>query len=595
MISNTTFLNMLNAPIRSLVGKVELYNGSTLSSTFTEALKEFSVDRVGSSKFFGYGVCQKLNVKLIDRERAINIATANHLVPLLGGDGVYVATFPNFYVTDVYRSEITNELSITAYDKLYFASNYTVDDLTLNSSYTIGEFANACGNYLGLAVNLNGITAFNISYPEGANFEGTESIREALDAIAEATQTIYYVNANNVLTFKRLNSNAADVLTIDKEKYIDLDSGDNRRLSTIVHATELGDNLFVSTSASGSTQYVRDNPFWELREDIEMRLDDALAAVGGLTINQFECSWRGNPLVEIGDKIGLVNREGVTVSSFLLDDTLTFNGSLAQETRWKYEDSEEENANPTNIGDALKQTFAKVDKVNKQIDIVVSDMNATNEAISSLQLTTDGISANVSRVEQRVDTNQANIATNTNAISGLQIKDNEISASVSSVVETTNLLSGRIEANTNAISSLNMNAESISASVKKIENATNSAIKDTNNAITNLSKELDAKLTAEDLQIQISQLSVNQITTTTGFTFNQEGLTVSKSGKEMETIITDDGMRVNKSGEAVLVANNEGVIAEDLKATTFLIVGDNSRFENYGYNRTGCFWIGGND
>ena len=62
----------------------------------------------------------------------------------------------------------------------------------------------------------------------------------------------------------------------------------------------------------------------------------------------------------------------------------------------------------------------------------------------------------------------------------------------------------------------------------------------------------------------------------------------------MKTTITEDGMTVYRNDEAVLTADNQGVKAEDLHATTYLIIGANSRFEDYGTNRTGCVWIGGN-
>jgi hypothetical protein len=42
----------------------------------------------------------------------------------------------------------------------------------------------------------------------------------------------------------------------------------------------------------------------------------------------------------------------------------------------------------------------------------------------------------------------------------------------------------------------------------------------------------------------------------------------------------------------LLTANHNGVEAKDLHARTYLIVGGKSRFENYGSDRTGCFWIG---
>lgn len=85
---------------------------------------------------------------------------------------------------------------------------------------------------------------------------------------------------------------------------------------------------------------------------------------------------------------------------------------------------------------------------------------------------------------------------------------------------------------------------------------------------------------------------MGKVTTATGFTFNEEGLTVSKTGSEMETQITEDGMTVSKNGSVVLTANNIGVDAVNLHATTYLIIGQNSRFEDYN-GRTGCFWIGG--
>ena len=55
-------------------------------------------------------------------------------------------------------------------------------------------------------------------------------------------------------------------------------------------------------------------------------------------------------------------------------------------------------------------------------------------------------------------------------------------------------------------------------------------------------------------------------------------------------------MRVNRGGNEVLTANNQGVQAEDLHATTYLIIGKHSLLQDYTTpsfnNRTGCFWNG---
>ena len=63
--------------------------------------------------------------------------------------------------------------------------------------------------------------------------------------------------------------------------------------------------------------------------------------------------------------------------------------------------------------------------------------------------------------------------------------------------------------------------------------------------------------------------------------------------KSTSTTITENGMTVSKDDTDLLTANDKGVMAKDLNASTYLIIGGRSRFENYKTDRTGCFWIGG--
>ena len=531
IIAKDVFENMINSPVRSLRGRVEIYQGSTLALICGchDRLRSFTIERIGDDgKFFGYGVCQKLNVHLLDKERELDITTANTLEVEFGVGSDYIYPCPNFYVTEVRRDENTNELSITAYDALYKATQYKVADLDIVAPYTIRDFAEACATFLGVPVNKDSVAgdAFNTVYSTGANFEGTETIREALNAVAEATQTVYYINHNWELVFKKLDVNGAPVAVIDREKYITLDSKTNRRLATIAHITDLGDNVSASTEATGSTQYVRDNPFWSLRDDIGTLVNNALANVGGLTINQFELSWRGNYLLEIGDKIELITKDNSSVMGFILDDTLEFNGSLSGATRWSYTDNEEETeTNSASMGDFLKQTYARVDKANKQIELVAKETSTATTNISQLILNTDGISATV---------------------------------------------------------------ESLTA-------ATEENVTDINEKIEEIAKKTSVSVTEEDVKVLISK-GTSKVQTATGFTFDDNGLTITKSESEVSTTITENGMVIEgkNSDKPLLTVNNQGINAKDLHATTYLIIGENSRFEDYNNKkRTGCFWIGG--
>ena len=842
IIDNT---NIWNSPRRQITAKVELFNGSTLANTFnaTDALSGFTIERTGADgKFFGFGVAQVLKLNLLDKNRTINLTKENAFKAYVKSSGDYLNAFPIFYLAELTRDENTNELSIVAKDKLSKASDYVVRDLNLSVGYSIRNVAEAIAQKLELGLVINNEISFAEYFGEGANFDGAETLREVLNAIAEATQTIYFINANNELVFKRLNQEEAAVLTIDKSVYIDLDSKPARTLTAVVSATELGENYiakeihsasgetieltevedFIDFSArtknlfqpnlfswgnncyndngvirqtevdtatefymkvstvsgyaplgiskwvstpqrlswqitcsetitgfyigvngsakdtmaaypnlileagiytisldlinatqgelawtniqiekgstatpytpyiadttavrvraqgknlfdvskiansatitnngdgtllvknnggqdsgrtfkelcqelkvgdtftfslrttnavmdskvggyiyiagsytnvlnSGSTytatqemleggvwlykapyeyqdqveegivseiqvelgsaatdyepyaeaveyeqgddiavispttvlipttsgaildiryyeidktegsttQYVRENPFWDLNENVTTFVEQAYNIMKGLTIYPFECQWRGNPALEIGDKINLITKDDEIISSFVLNDTIKYNGGLNMVSTWKIEESAPEHANPSTLGDVIKQTFAKVDKVNQEITIIAGE-TATIKATS----------------------------------------------------------------------------KSVEASVRQLDEN-----------VVGLTKEVESKMSAEAVEISIQKAlegGAEKVTTSTGYRFDETGLTVSKSGSEISTQITEDGMTVQKDTTPVLVANNEGVKAEDLHATTFLIIGGTSRFEDYGGSRTGCFWI----
>lgn len=530
MILNSTHRNALISPARSISGKVELYEGSTLLNTFThtDALSSITVSRAGGTKFFGFGVGQEVEVKLVDKERVINIEKNQILKISFVTNKSTVSPTPKFYISEVKRNENTNEITIKAYDIINKAKSHTVEELNLKPPYTISSIISKIVGVLGVSysLELNNRNALNVEYPEGANLDGTETLREVLDDIAEATQSIYFVNNSNALTFKHLDISGDPVLTIRKADYFTLESKTNRTLARITNTTELEDSVFIDAPGiEGENQFVRDNPFWELRDDIATLLEYAINTAGGLTLNQFNCKWRANYLLQPGDKIAIVTKDDSTVTSYLLNDKYTYNGGLSADTQWEYGDNEgETSTNPNTLGEALKQTFARVDKVNREIELLASNVEELPEEIASLKLTTESITQSVSKLNQEV---------------------NEV---------------------TGEMDTLNQKVESV--------------------------------VTAEDVQIAVKEQlasGVDSVTTSTGFTFNKDGLTISKSGTEMETQITEDGMTIYRADTPVLVTNHTGVEATNLHATTFLTVGGLNRFEEYidvdNQVRIGAFWL----
>lgn len=523
MLVNNIHLAELNAPIQRIKARVELYKGSTLTAICNcgEVLRDFTLERTGENKFFGFGICQKLHGTLIDIHKTLDISKENTVEAVFGVGENYIYPFPKFYVQEFKRDEVSGSITFSAYDILYKAENYTFADLKLGENYTIEVVAAACANILQVPMKFINVddSLLDTVYDESIdgikpNFTKKESVRRVLDAIAEMTQTIYYIDSDWELVFRRLNPTEAPVITIDRGQYASFLNEGTRRLKNIMSVTEGEDNVHTEGTGEGSTQFLRDNPFLTLRTDIGSLLDQMQANVGGMTLSQFETNWTGNYLLEIGDRLAF-ETEDSTIYSYLLDDTITFEGAIMQFTRWAFKENEGERAsNPTTLGDALNDTYIKVDKQGKRIDMVASESTANKDAIAAIRIDTNSISQSVTEVQKDVE--------------------------------------------------------------NKFEDIEGNLITVTN--------KVETLVTSETFEVEINKIidnGVKKVETSTGFTFNEEGLMVEKTNSEMKTQITEDGMKVFRKDTEVLTADNEGVKAEDLHATTYLIIGENSRFEDY--------------
>lgn len=136
--------------------------------------------------------------------------------------------------------------------------------------------------------------------------------------------------------------------------------------------------------------------------------------------------------------------------------------------------------------------------------------------------------------------------------------------------------------------------------VLEAEERLTQSIADVSNSVADLSSKVEMKLDAEAVRVEIEKEisdGVDRVVTKTGYVFDEDGLSISKEGEEIKNKLDNTGMYVKKQDEEILTANKDGVKATDLHAKTFLIIGagnGRSRFEDYGADRTACFWIGGN-
>lgn len=136
---------------------------------------------------------------------------------------------------------------------------------------------------------------------------------------------------------------------------------------------------------------------------------------------------------------------------------------------------------------------------------------------------------------------------------------------------------------------------SVQNDIKQLKGKSNilkRTVEETVSRVTNIEKGYtEIQQTAESLKVNVSQTQddVERMS----YDFTSEKLVIEKEGAETKTEISENGMSVKSSSdEEMLVANAQGVDATNLHAKTYLIVGSNSRFEDFG-DGTGCFYIGG--
>ena len=531
--TDTAYLNMNDSLARRIKGEVGLFDGSTSLGTYSpsDALQSIHVERIGDSgKFFGFGICQKAVIKLVDKNRTITPVKGNIARIMMYNNDVGTRICPDFIVTDVVRDEKTNTLTLTCYDRLYTASTTTLNDAGIDPNSYARTMYHEIAEYLGVGY----LADASAGGSTRGNFTGEETLRTVLNMIAEVSQSIYFIDRStgdtyyDVLYMKTLDIENEPVLTISNGHYFELTTEPARTITGIAHITELGDNV---VAGDGTIQYLRDNAIY-IRESssLAVMLENAVEKLAGLTITPCNCVWRGNFVTQIGDKIAIKDKSGADVITYILNDTFDYTGGFKQTTSWSYEEQKQETATPTTIGEKINHTSAKVDKVNQEITLLASSVADQNEKvteqIAQLQVTTSNITASVSEIQERHDAE-------------LDSVNDRVDAAI-------------------AEASLKVDADGVEILVQK-------AISDGVDKVVTSGKK---------------------------YTFDDTGLDISSSGSNISTKITEDGMRIYRAGSQVLTADNEGVNAEDLHATTYLIIGKTSRLEDRG-SRTACFWIGG--
>jgi phage shock protein A len=164
----------------------------------------------------------------------------------------------------------------------------------------------------------------------------------------------------------------------------------------------------------------------------------------GIANTQFDCAWVGNYLLEIGDKLAITQENDEVIEVFLISDTITFAGTLDEVSSWEFADEQTETyADPITIGERLNQTYARVNNMEKNIMLYVSDVveEVVNDLVPpKIDEMTDALYEDVADIK----VSQATIASK---VSQLELTTDNINQRVEKTEKTVTTLEGTVESN----------------------------------------------------------------------------------------------------------------------------------------------------
>lgn len=134
------------------------------------------------------------------------------------------------------------------------------------------------------------------------------------------------------------------------------------------------------------------------------------------------------------------------------------------------------------------------------------------------------------------------------------------------------------------LAQLKLELDGISASVQQ-QNASGESLQSQLSGLRQTASELSLELKT------LRQEGASKVVTGMGYSFSDQGLRIGSLTDQIENRLDNTGMFVERSGQILLQADSRGVLARDVTVGNYLVVGDHARFEDYGENRTACFYL----
>lgn len=311
--------------------------------------------------------------------------------------------YNSYYVYSSKREEDTLSYTVIACDRMLESM---VDyDLEIAEKITLREYLIRICERLGWNTSNIPATFINSSklIDPTLHIDIRYTFRDVLDEIATLSCSAL-VFVNDILCLKYPEETGQEI----DESYLNEDSitiGEKVFFNSLVFSRAEGsDNIFRkdddNIEANGLHEYrISDNQLLSTN-DRDLYIDEMWGYLQTFEFYTFDIKTKGILFLEAYDRFSLV-LGGQTYSTILLNDEIAFDDGLTEDM---YMDAPEETQTDYKCADStdrrINQAYILVDKQNKKIESLTSEVGQYSERISTVEQSVDGITQKVESMEE---------------------------------------------------------------------------------------------------------------------------------------------------------------------------------------------------
>lgn len=348
-------------------------------------------------RFIGKSICREINIKLNNKANELNLENKEveyYLGAEVDGEFFYI-NFGKFIVQKPENQEVNEEMIFTAFDYMgRFDVKYNPN---ISFPATLGDIVQDICNQCGVEL---GSTEFRNSEKviESNPFLNAEQCREVIKSIAKVSFSIAHIGQDNKLYFGfEKNDDITETINIDN--YFEL--GDNNIVKPFnvitlrsgeVEASGQSIRDLESINQYGINELIIEEDYFAFTDELRQSFLEEASYLFGLTYTPIDIDLEGSAYLNFNDVIKIQNLNGEEKITYALNNYHTYNGVLYNsvsvpaltESEKKYTYKDEDSTKRT-------KTAIEIDKANARIDMVVKQINDTEQKLAETNINIDGI------------------------------------------------------------------------------------------------------------------------------------------------------------------------------------------------------------